>query len=258
MTTPSPAPDARDLGETTSLEILRPRIPLAGRFVLDVGCGAMAFSRQLAEAGARVLAIDPDPVQAAANRAADPEPGIEFLEAGAASLPAADGSLDAVFFSFSLHHVPESDHAAAFAEIERVLAEDGVLCVIEPDGGPLNEVMRLFHDEDAVRATAQRSLRTLAVPRFRHAEEFRYHSPITYGDFDGYVASHAGRSFNPGSNEADVRRPEVREAFERLAGPGGSFRSYKRMMLLRGPHSSANNVPLNPSPQLGSRMDPPG
>ena len=70
MTTPSPAPDARDLGETTSLEILRPRIQLAGRFVLDVGCGAMAFSRQLAEAGASVLAIDPDPVQAAANRAA--------------------------------------------------------------------------------------------------------------------------------------------------------------------------------------------
>ncbi len=223
---------SRDLGETTSIDVIRPRVPLEGRSVIDVGCGAMAFSRQLAEHGARVLAVDPDPVQAAANRAAAPEPGIEFVESGATTLPAEDGSADAVFFSFSLHHVPEADHAAALAEVRRVLTPGGVLCVIEPDGGPLNEVMRLFHDEDAVRAAAQRSLRQLACPAFARAEEFRYHSPIAYGDFDGYVASHAGRSFNPGSTEDDVRRPEVREAFERLAGPGGTFRSYKRMMLL--------------------------
>ncbi len=247
---PVPDPPVLDLGETTSIEIIRTRIPLAGRRVMDVGCGAMAFSRQLTEAGARVLAIDPDPVQAAANRAAGPEPGIEFLEADATRLPADDASMDAVFFSFSLHHVPESDHPAALAEVRRVLAPDGTLCVIEPDGGPLNDVMRLFHDEDAVRAAAQRSLRRLARPMFDQAEEFLYHSPISYGDFDGYVASHAGRSFNPRSTDADIRRPEVREAFERLAGPGGSFRSPKRMMLLRGPRRSDR------PPAAGRRLPP--
>lgn len=50
--------------------------------------------------------------------------------------------------------------------------------------------------------------------------------------------AHEGLSLH---TEADVRRPEVREAFERLAGPGGSFRSPKRMMLLQGPRAAAGH-----------------
>lgn len=226
---------ATDRGETTSLALLTEHVPLDGLHLVDVGCGGMAFSRQLAESGASVLAVDPDPVQAQQNRAAAPVPGLRFEEAGAAALPAADASLDGVVFSFSLHHVPEAEHAAAFAEARRVLKPGGFLCVIEPTGGPLNDVMRLFHDEDAERAAAWRALETLAVPHFASRVEYAYHSPIVFDAWEDFAAQYAGKTFNEDYGEADVRRPEVREAFERAGGAGFAFPSNKRMMLLREP-----------------------
>jgi len=224
-----------DLGPTTSIDVLREHIPLAGRSVIDVGCGDMSFSRQLVDAGASVLAVDPDAVQAATNRGLDPIEGLQFVEAGADALPTAAGSMDGVVFSFSLHHVPAEAYPAVFAEVRRVLRPGGFLCVIEPIDGALNQLMRHFHDEDAVRAAAQAALVDLAVPAFRTHVSFRYHSHIEYESFDAYAAAHARRSFNSGYTEADVRRPEVAATFERLGAPSYRFESPKLMMLLRDP-----------------------
>ncbi len=48
---------------------------------------------------------------------------------------------------------------AALAEIARVLVPGGWLYVSEPVfAGPFNELMRLFHDEQAVRAAALAAL----------------------------------------------------------------------------------------------------
>jgi SAM-dependent methyltransferase len=227
-------PTIQDLGCTTSLDVIKERIPLAGLFVIDVGCGDMAFSRQLVDAGARVLAVDPDPVQAERNRAAAPVEHLAFVESGAGALPAPDATADGVFYSFSLHHVPANLYAAAFAEVVRVLKPDGFLCVIEPTASPLNEVMKLFHDEDRERAAAQDALSTLAAPAFAEHEEYTYHSFIEYESFDAYAQGHGGKSFNSGYAEADVRRPEVEAAFERLGAPDYRFASPKSMRLFRG------------------------
>jgi ubiquinone/menaquinone biosynthesis C-methylase UbiE len=228
-----------DLGPTTSPDVLAARVPLEGARVIDVGCGDMTVSRQLAELGATVLAVDPDPVQAERNRAAAPTPGVRFQEAGAEALPADDASVDGVVFSFSLHHVPTAEHAAAFAEVVRVLRPGGWLCVIEPVDGPLNAIMRHFHDEDAERAAAQRSLHEHAVPAFAEHAEFTYHSFIDYESFDAFATRFAGRTFNDGYTEADVRRPEVERMFEELGAPSYRFPSPKRMMLLRRPRGDA-------------------
>jgi ubiquinone/menaquinone biosynthesis C-methylase UbiE len=223
-----------DLGFTTSIDVIGDLVDLDGRIVVDVGCGDMTFTRQLAVRGAIALGVDPDPVQAERNRAAEATANMQFVEADATALPVDDGSLDGVFFSFSLHHVPASLYPQVFAEVGRVLKPDGYLCVIEPADCPLNTVRKLFHDEDRERAAAQDALRTLAVPAFRRHETFRYHTYVTFTSFDDFATQYGGKTFNPDYTEADIRRPEVEAAFERHGAPTYRFESPKTMMFLRG------------------------
>ena len=61
----SKRPLIRDLGCITNIEVINQFVSLDGQLVIDAGCGDLGFTRLLAEQGARVLAIDPDPVQAA-------------------------------------------------------------------------------------------------------------------------------------------------------------------------------------------------
>ena len=232
-----------NLGRTTSIDVVGDRIPLDGQVVVDVGCGDMTFTRHLAGRGAVALGVDPDPIQAEQNRCADPVSNVEFAEAEATQLPVADGSVDGVFFSFSLHHVPAASYPRVFAEVRRVLVPHGYLCVIEPADGPLNTVRKLFHDEDAERAAAQAALVQLAVPAFRQHRCFEYRSDVSFESFDDFVARYAGKTFNDGYSEADIRRPEVQAAFEQLGAPTYRFESPKTMMLLEGVRRSAGSYP---------------
>jgi ubiquinone/menaquinone biosynthesis C-methylase UbiE len=225
-----------DLGCKTNIDVINQFVALRGKLVIDAGCGDMTFTRPLVENGARVLAIDPDPVQARLNRELEPVPNLAFVEAGAERLPAADKSVDGVFFAYSLHHVPEELYPEVFAEIRRVLKPDGFLYVIEPMDCPWNEVMKLFHDEDRERAAAQRALLDLAVPAFQTCHQFVYHNWTQYESWEAFVARFASRSFNTLYTENDVRQPHVRKAFEDLGGTEHRFQSPKQVMLLRNPN----------------------
>lgn len=76
-----------------------------GARVLDVGCGDGRLSAQLAELGARVFGIDPQPTQIRAarrrlaRRLAD---RVEFRVGTLGSLMEPPGSFDIVLFSLSL------------------------------------------------------------------------------------------------------------------------------------------------------------
>lgn len=225
-------PQPHDLGLINSIDVINRYVTLAGRFVIDAGCGSMTFTMPLLEHGARVLAIDPDPIQAKLNRQAAPITNLAFLETGAENIPVPDQSVDGLFFSYSLHHIPGTLFPRVFDEVVRVLRPAGFLFVIEPADCPLNEVMRLFHDEDREREAAQRALQELAVPRFETFQEFTYHSVAQYASFQQFADHFASRTFNSLYSEADVRHPRVEEAFGRLAGPDNTFLSPKRVMLL--------------------------
>ena len=222
-----------ELGCTTSIDVIADRLALNHKQLLDIGCGNMAFARPLLQHGARVLGVDPDPVQAALNRAAEPIPGLEFVEAGAECLPAGDQSTDGIFFSYSLHHIPAHLYPSVFSEVFRVLRPDGFLCVIEPMDGPLNQVMKLFHDEDHERQKAQQAIHELAVPRFESANIFLYHSFTQYASFEMFASHFTKRSFNESYTAEDVIRPQVRKAFEQLGHPGYRFKSPKQAMVLQ-------------------------
>jgi ubiquinone/menaquinone biosynthesis C-methylase UbiE len=230
---------AKDLGCITNVEAINQFVSLEGRFVIDAGCGSMTWTRHLSDLGARVLAIDPDLVQAELNREADPIPNVEFVETGADDLPVDQNTVDGVFFSYSLHHIPAEIYPCVFKEVLRVLKPNGFLYVIEPIDCPINEVMNLFHNEDRERAAAWSALEQLAASSFDSAEVVKYHSFSEYESFDDFATQYAGRSFNTLYTEADVRRPAVQEAFERIGSPHYRFKSSKQVMFLQGPEASS-------------------
>ena len=121
-----------------------------------------------------------------------------------------------------------------FDEIFRSLKPGGFLYVIEPTDCDGNEVMRLFHDEQKVRADAWQALHDFAVPRFESVDTVTYYSVTQFESWDDYADRYGSKSFNSSYTEADVRRDEVREAYERLAGPENQLVARKNAMALRG------------------------
>jgi SAM-dependent methyltransferase len=89
--------------------------------VLDVGTGEGQIARLAAASGARVVGVDPAWAQlvVARERAGGPV----LVRAGAAGLPLATGSFDAVVACLVFEHIADAD--AAIAEVARVLRPGG-------------------------------------------------------------------------------------------------------------------------------------
>lgn len=226
-----------DLGERTDATALDGVLDVAGLSVIDVGCGPGVLSRELAARGATVLGVEPDPVQAEMNRAADPPPGLVFVEAGAQALPVETASVDGVIFSRSLHHVPIPLMDAALAEAARVLRPGGCLCVIEPVLGGSNHALMLpFHDETEVRTAALAALARTTPRLFGEGARYAFMTRPRHVDFPGFVARMLGMSFNNLARER-LESEGVRARFEagRTAAGDYAFEQPHLMDIYRKP-----------------------
>ncbi|GAB5405183.1 MAG: hypothetical protein Aurels2KO_34140 [Aureliella sp.] len=228
-----------DLGQRTNIDVLNELLDLRGKSVVDAGCGDMGFTRSIVDAGAQVLAIDPDARQAELNRKQPDVPGLRFVETGAENLPVEDASLDGIFFVYSLHHVPLELYSRVFEEAFRAIKPGGFLHVIEPTSCPLNDIMMLFHDEEAERQAAQSALARYALPRFESVRSIKYHGIRQFDDFEHFVREFSGRTFNPGYTESDVRADAVQELFERHGAPDYRFEAPKTVHCFTGLKPSA-------------------
>lgn len=100
---------------------------LAGRLVLDAGCGGGRYARLVARHGARVIGVD---LSTAVDKAAGLCAGrsdVLLLQADLLNLPLVDAAFDLVFSIGVLHHTP--DPRAAFARIARAVKPGGRLAV---------------------------------------------------------------------------------------------------------------------------------
>ncbi len=125
--------------------------------ILDLGCGAALMSRRIAEnyPQVRLTGYEVDRRQHEKNIAAPTVGNLKFKLGGAEKIAERDAETDWVFMFKSLHHVPTGALEDALAEIARVLRPGGCVYISEPVfAGDLNEIMRLFHDEERVRQAA--------------------------------------------------------------------------------------------------------
>jgi SAM-dependent methyltransferase len=106
---------------------------VAGRRVLDYGCGHGMAAVVLARRGARVTAFDLSAgyLTEAARRAAANGVALDFVQADGERLPFADASFDCVWGNAVLHHL---DMVRAGRELIRVLRPRGVAVFCEPWG----------------------------------------------------------------------------------------------------------------------------
>jgi SAM-dependent methyltransferase len=109
---------------------LIPFADLAGKDVLEIGCGTGVHARLLAQAGAHVTAVDLTPTAVELTRRRlelHALPG-DVREADAQELPFAAASFDFVWSWGVVHH--SEDTGRVLAEIARVLRPDGRLALM--------------------------------------------------------------------------------------------------------------------------------
>jgi SAM-dependent methyltransferase len=100
-------------------------VPPPRGLTLDVGCGEGRLARALLGAGHQVLGVDGSVLLARLATSADPP--LPAAHADASALPVASGAADLVVSFMVLMDVEDLD--AAVAELERVLAPGGSICV---------------------------------------------------------------------------------------------------------------------------------
>ena len=112
--------------ENINLPALLDLLPPAGRRTLDLACGEGRITRMLRSRGHRVAGIDASPAMARMTAGQDSL----VLVGDAARLPLADGAVDLVVAYMCLHDI--DDMPRAVAEVSRVLAPSGRLCLAIP------------------------------------------------------------------------------------------------------------------------------
>jgi ubiquinone/menaquinone biosynthesis C-methylase UbiE len=97
---------------------------LSGADVIDVAAGTGISSRQLAERGAHVVAVELS--GAMLGQLADTSPGVRAVQGSGHALPLADSSADLITYAQAWHWM---DPEQALPEVRRVLRPGGVLAL---------------------------------------------------------------------------------------------------------------------------------
>lgn len=222
---------------TDELDLLHTLVHLdQHRKIIELGCGAAALARKLLARfpDCEITALEVDERQHAKNLL-NPMQGLQFIQAGAQSIPLPSGAFDLALMLKSLHHVPLPQLDQALSEVHRVLKPGGLLYVSEPVfAGALNDVMRLFHDEELVRAAALRAMqKAVAKGDWAQVNETFFDVPAYFRDFADFESRMIGVTF--ADHRLDVSTLQrVRARFEQhMSAEGAHFLRPMRVNLLR-------------------------
>ena len=100
---------------------------VAGRLVLDGGCGGGRYARLLGRHGARVVGVDLSLAVSKAAALCAGLDGVQIVQADLLDLPLADAAFDMAFSIGVLHHTP--DPRRAFTQLARKVKPGGRLAV---------------------------------------------------------------------------------------------------------------------------------
>jgi SAM-dependent methyltransferase len=178
---------------------------VAGRDVLDLGCGNGYGCALIASVGGAQRCVGVDVAEDAIAQARErygADERLEFLRADAAALSLDDSSFDAVTCFETIEHV--DDPAALVAEAARVLRPDGLFIVSSPNraqyppGNPYH-VKEFLPDE----------LRALLSGSFSEVALFRQHNWIASAILDdaAFAAEDASEEIGLSTSKVQRRNP---------------------------------------------------
>lgn len=218
-------------------ELIAAELPLDGAQILELGCGKAEKTRTIAQSGrvASIVALEVDAIQHARNLQIADLPNVSFRHGPAEAIPEADNAFDIVMMFKSLHHVPMDNMDRALDEIRRVLKPGGLAWISEPVyAGEFNEILRLFHDEQAVRETAFAAVRrAVDSERFSLVRQRFFATPGHFDNFEQFEervirVTHMNHRLAPAQHAA------VRRQFEmHMTAQGADFRNPLRVDILR-------------------------
>ncbi|MBL8358941.1 MAG: class I SAM-dependent methyltransferase [Rubrivivax sp.] len=221
---------------TSELDLLETLVPLPGTSLVEAGCGAAALARELLDRHrtAELVGLEVDDRQLDKNLQ-QPAERLRFERAGAQDIPFADASFDGALMLKSLHHVPMDLMDAALTELARVLRPGGWLYVSEPVfAGDLNELIRLFNDEQIVRTAAQAALdRAIASERWSSEADLHFETPVHFTSFEDFEQRMMRPTFaDHGIDDAMIERVRAKYQPHQRAD-GASFTRPMHVRLLR-------------------------
>jgi SAM-dependent methyltransferase len=108
--------------------------PLAGRRVLDLGCGKGRFAHALARAGAKVIGLDRSGAMLAGTAAA----GYARVRGSGRRLPLATAVFDAAIAVEVFEHLHRAAIDEVLGELRRVLRPGGVVAILDKNAASLN------------------------------------------------------------------------------------------------------------------------
>ncbi|MEO5511945.1 MAG: methyltransferase domain-containing protein [Longimicrobiales bacterium] len=118
---------------------------LAGRTLIDIGCGMGTFTVEAARNGAHAIGIDPAVEAVQAGRrvaAAEGVPHADFVQADAVLLPLPDRSCDIVLAADMTEHLDDDTLSRIIAEAYRSLREGGRIVIYTPEQSHLFERLK--------------------------------------------------------------------------------------------------------------------
>lgn len=218
-------------------EIYNELLMLDGKRILELGCGTAELTRAIASEGKNrnITALEVDQRQHHKNLQITDLPNVSFQLGGAEAIPLGDQSQDIVFMFKSLHHVAEKNLHKAMQELHRVLTPGGMAYISEPIFvGKLNDILRLFHDEQQVRQAAFNAIqRSVKAGLFTLVNEIFFNTTVSFENF----ADFENLLLNVTHTEhqlSDEIYNEVSLLFEQQLTPSGAhFTTPMRVDLLR-------------------------
>ena len=219
------------------LDLLRSLVDLdQHRLIIELGCGAAQLSRQLLARypASEVTGLEVDERQHAKNLH-NSQQRLRFVQAPAQAIPFEAERFELALMLKSLHHVPLDQMHLALAEIHRVLKPEGLLYISEPVfAGAHNELMRLFHDEEQVRAAALRAVQAAVLSNaWKQESETLFEVPVHYRDLAEFEERMLGVTY--ADHRLDVTTWQAVSArFEsHMTADGAHFVRPMRVNLLR-------------------------
>lgn len=212
-------------------------LPLCGARIIELGCGAAQNTRAIARdyAVGEIVAFEVDRVQHEKNIAAPPLSNVTFRYGGAEAIDESAAAFDLSLMFKSLHHVPVPNMDQALNEIHRILKPGGLAYFSEPVfAGPFNDILRLFHDEQAVRAAAFAALeRAVARGLFVLETEIFFLARVHFEDFADFERKIIAATHSRHSLSAETHA-EVAARMQAHHGPSGiRFEAPMRVDVLR-------------------------